>query len=273
MLGETCTIGISRTFDKFSKCGGAYFEAITARRYTVDGGGPIRFITDQEHSSADEFETVEKSVYKLEQLLKVGSPDELSSFLAALIGSNRHGLNYLVIQILATVYRTVSAVSDNEALSELMRGNPVYSRAALYDSEPNVQNDLKNLCMSARGIISRYQKENTELLCDKVVQIIDSEYQNESLSLTDISERLYVSPNYLSSLIKKYRKVNFTTLLTERRMKVAADMLLCTQMKILEIAEKCGYSDQHYFSYCFKKYYGTTPMKMRETGRGTQMSS
>lgn len=52
MLGETCTIGISRTFDKFSKCGGAYFEAITARRYTVDGGGPIRFITDQEHSSA-----------------------------------------------------------------------------------------------------------------------------------------------------------------------------------------------------------------------------
>lgn len=273
MLGETCTIGISRTFDKFSKCGGAYFEAITARRYTVDGGGPIRFITDQEHSSADEFETVEKSVYKLEQLLKVGSPDELSSFLAALIGSNRHGLNYLVIQILATVYRTVSAVSDNEALSELMSGNPVYSRAALYDSEPNVQNDLKNLCMSARGIISRYQKENTELLCDNVVQIIDSEYQNESLSLTDISERLYVSPNYLSSLIKKYRKVNFTTLLTERRMKAAADMLLCTQMKILEIAEKCGYNDQHYFSYCFKKYYGTTPMKMRETGRGTQMSS
>lgn len=56
-----------------------------------------------------------------------------------------------MIQILATVYRTVSAVSDNEALSELMRGNPVYSRAALYDSEPNVQNDLKILCMSARG--------------------------------------------------------------------------------------------------------------------------
>ena len=105
------------------------------------------------------------------------------------------------------------------------------------------------------------------------MQIIDSEYQNESLSLTDISERLYVSPNYLSSLIKKYRKVNFTTLLTERRMKAAADKLPCTQMKILEIAEKCGYSDQHYFSYCFKKYYGTTPMKMRETGRGTQMSS
>ena len=49
--------------------------------------------------------------------------------------------------------------------------------------------------------------------------------------------------------------------------------LTTLNIQILEIAEKCGYSDQHYFSYCFKKYYGTTPMKMRETGRGTQMSS
>lgn len=267
MLGQTCTIGISRPFDKLSQCGSAYFEAITARRYTVDGAGPIRFITDQEHSSVGEFDNVEKSVYKLEQLLKVGTADELNEFLNALYSSDSHSLDYLVIQILATVYRTVSAVSDKEALSELMSENTVYSRAAFYDSEPNVRSDLRRLCMNARTIISRYQKQNTELLCDRVIQIIDKEYSNESLSLTDISDRLYVSPNYLSSLIKKCRKVNFTALVTERRMKAAADMLLCTQMKILEIAERCGYSDQHYFSYCFKKYYGITPMKMRETGR------
>ncbi len=268
MLTETCTIGISRPFGKLSQCGSAYFEAITARRYTIDGAGPIRSITDQEHSSVGEFDTVEKSVYKLEQLLKVGTDAELEEFLRFIGDETReHHLNYLVIQVLATVYRTVSAVSDKEALSELIRDNPVYGRAAFYDSEPNVQNDLERLCRNARAIISRYQKQSSELLCDEVVGIIDKEYANESLSLTDISERLYVSPNYLSSLIKKYKKVNFTGLVTERRMRAAADMLVCTQMKILEIAEKCGYSDQHYFSYCFKKYYGMTPMKMREGGR------
>lgn len=265
MLSQTCTIGISRPFDKLSNCASAYFEAITARRYTADGAGPIRFISDSEQGSAGEFENVEKSVYKLEQLLKVGTNEELSGFLDALCEENARGLNYLVIQILATVYRTVSSVSDSEALSELMSGNPVCNRAALYDSEPNVKSDITRLCLSARSIISRSQKENTELLCDKVLRIIDTEYPNESLSLTDISERLYVSPNYLSSLIKKFKKENFTTLLNERRMKAAADMLICTQMKILEIAGRCGYSDQHYFSYCFKKYYGVTPMKMRES--------
>ena len=32
-----------------------------------------------------------------------------------------------------------------------------------------------------------------------------------------------------------------------------------------EIARRCGYSDQHYFSYCFKKYSGTSPGALRRS--------
>ena len=35
-------------------------------------------------------------------------------------------------------------------------------------------------------------------------------------------------------------------------------------VEIIEIAERCGYSDQHYFSYCFKKYCGMSPNAMRQ---------
>ena len=97
--------------------------------------------------------------------------------------------------------------------------------------------------------------------------IIDENYSEENLSLTRVSNTLAVSPNYLSALIKKTKKKNFITLLTERRMKAAYDMLVCTGMKILEVAEKCGYSDQHYFSYCFKKFYGESPNKVRNDNR------
>ena len=31
-----------------------------------------------------------------------------------------------------------------------------------------------------------------------------------------------------------------------------------------EIARRCGYLDQSYFGYCFKKYYGVSPAKMRQ---------
>ena len=101
----------------------------------------------------------------------------------------------------------------------------------------------------------------------RVVQIIDERFSDEELSLTMVSNELAVSPNYLSALIKKTKKKNFITLLTERRMSAAYDMLICSSMKVLEISEKCGYSDQHYFSYCFKKFYGESPNKIRNTNR------
>ena len=131
-----------------------------------------------------------------------------------------------------------------------------------------MKNDLIDFCEKAKTIIARSQRRDSEVLCDKVVQIIDNHYSDETLSLTGVSSELGVSPNYLSALIKKTKKENFVNLLTERRMRAAYDMLVCTGMKVLEISEKCGYSDQHYFSYCFKKFYGDTPNKVRVAHRG-----
>ena len=42
------------------------------------------------------------------------------------------------------------------------------------------------------------------------------------------------------------------------------ELVLGSSMKMREIAERCGYSDQHYFSYCFKKYCGVSPNAMRQ---------
>ena len=51
--------------------------------------------------------------------------------------------------------------------------------------------------------------------------------------------------------------------LTGQRMEEARRQLLHTDKKIREISESCGYSDQHYFSYCFKKFEGVSPNALR----------
>lgn len=267
VFSQKCSVGVSRSFKKLSLLANAYFEAVSARRYTSDGAGEVRFIDDVEHGISLELEYVEKSVFKLEQLLKVGNREKLEEFLSELYRGDKNNMDYLVIQIMATVLRTVSTVSDKSALSKLMADNQIFSKTTLYDHEENIRTDIVRLCLNARDIISSYQKQDSEVMCDKVLNIIDSEYANEEISLSEISARLGVSPNYLSSLIKKTKKDNFINLLTRKRMEKAKDLLLCTQAKILEVAEKCGYVDQHYFSYCFKKYYGISPNKMRESGR------
>ena len=264
MLGERCTVGVSREFSQLSDASDAYFQAVTARRYTSDGSGDVRFINDQERDPETEIERVEKTVTKLEQLLKVGGSDSVSGFVNGLYESSTpENANLLVAEIIATVYRVVSSVSDRGDVMKLLGDNPIFARITSNNSESVMKNELISFCESAKELISRSQKRETEILCDRVIQIIDERYSDEDLLLTEVSNILAVSPNYLSALIKKTKKKNFSTLLTEKRMRAAHDMLVCTNMKVLEVSERCGYSDQHYFSYCFKKFYGESPSTLR----------
>ena len=112
-------------------------------------------------------------------------------------------------------------------------------------------------------LISEQRKRNSTLLCDKAREIIEKKYMNQDLSLVSVSSEIAVSPNYLSALIKKETGSTFIDLLSQKRIEVAKDLLLYSDMKVKEISEKCGYNDQHYFSYCFKKYTGMSPNACR----------
>jgi len=92
---------------------------------------------------------------------------------------------------------------------------------------------------------------------------------DEDLSLNAVSERLHVSPNYLSANMKKYTGDTFINLLIKRRMEAALTLLQSGSLKVAEVAGRCGYSDQHYFSYCFKKYHGVSPARLRREEAGT----
>ena len=100
-------------------------------------------------------------------------------------------------------------------------------------------------------------------LCERALEIIEQHYMDEDLSLSSLSAMLDVSPNHLSACIKKTAGETFINILVRRRMEAARKLLLTTNLQVQEIARRVGYSDQHYFSYCFKKYTGTSPGALR----------
>ena len=102
-----------------------------------------------------------------------------------------------------------------------------------------------------------------ELLCQRALELLDQRYMDADLSLVSLSGMLDVSPNHLSACIKKTAGETFINILVRRRMETAQQLLLTTDLQIQEIARCCGYTDQHYFSYCFKKYSGTSPVALR----------
>ncbi len=106
-------------------------------------------------------------------------------------------------------------------------------------------------------------KKRAEQISEKAMEIINSNYMDPDISLVSVSNEIAVSPNYLSAMIKKSTGCTFIDLLSKKRINVATDLLLHSNYKIREIAEQCGYSDQHYFSYCFKKITGMSPNACR----------
>ena len=101
------------------------------------------------------------------------------------------------------------------------------------------------------------------LLCKRALDTLDQNYMDANLSLVSLSGMLDVSPNHLSACIKKYAGETFINILIRKRMEAAREMVLTTALKVQDISRKCGYTDQHYFSYCFKKYCGESPNAMR----------
>ena len=106
--------------------------------------------------------------------------------------------------------------------------------------------------------------DDMAMLCARALKIIEKEYMDEELSLQSVSERLHISANYLGANIKKFYGDTFMNLLIQKRMDVALKLLWSGNSRIAEVARRCGYADQSYFGYCFKKYYGKSPARMRQ---------
>lgn len=85
----------------------------------------------------------------------------------------------------------------------------------------------------------------------------------QTVTLKECAEHFHFNSQYLSSLLKKHTNRTFSAVLTEERMKVAAEMLGKTDKPVKEIALAAGYQDEAYFMKVFKKYFGCTPSDFR----------
>ena len=98
---------------------------------------------------------------------------------------------------------------------------------------------------------------------ERAARFIESHYA-EAISLTDVSDALRVTPNYLSSVFHSGTGETYIKYLTRVRMQHAAAMLCGTDLRIAEIAKACGYFSDKNFFHVFKRAYGVTPNEYRQ---------
>lgn len=82
-------------------------------------------------------------------------------------------------------------------------------------------------------------------------------------SIEEIASIYNISPNHFIRSFKQYTGMSPNAFRIEKRMEIASEMLLSTDMSIEEVSDTAGYSDPLYFSRAFKKHYGMSPSEYR----------
>lgn len=98
-----------------------------------------------------------------------------------------------------------------------------------------------------------------QLFRDKLLSIVDTQYDNSSFSIEELSEQLGLSRVHLYRKMKALFGVSPTDYLRNYRLNKAMLLLKSHQHNISEVAYMTGFTSPAYFTKCFRTLYGITP--------------
>jgi YesN/AraC family two-component response regulator len=177
--------------------------------------------------------------------------------------SLRNQKNYgLVLNTL--LRKTVQRAAVHPAyIHQISRSFAVRIEAARTSSElvtKIFQSMLRKYC----GLVNNHSLKNYTLPIRKAINFIDFNYA-EQITLDKIAESVSFNYAYLSSQFKKETGSTVIDYINMKRIQKAVTLLSTTTLSIGEIAEKCGFVDDTYFTRVFKKKQGVSPREYRKS--------
>lgn len=101
---------------------------------------------------------------------------------------------------------------------------------------------------------------------DKSIHYIQDNFKRK-LSLKDVSEHVYMNPQYLSRIFKKEVGISCIDYINRLKIEYACKLLTTTDESICHISSLCGYSDQSYFNRVFINQMKITPKTFRQKNK------
>ncbi len=103
-------------------------------------------------------------------------------------------------------------------------------------------------------------------LLESVCVFLQNHYQYE-ITRDSVAEQFSITPNHLSRLFQTHGHMTFGNYLAHVRMDRAKHLLHNYNLKLDEIAARCGYYDAPHFCHAFKRLTKTTPVEYRLKAR------
>jgi transcriptional regulator GlxA family with amidase domain len=124
-------------------------------------------------------------------------------------------------------------------------------------STPRTDQDTQRLSIPTR-IGVRHPK------LSQVIQMMEANIE-DPMSPADLAEEVGMSTRQLERLFRRYLNRSPKRYYMELRLQKARNLLMQTDMSVINVALACGFASPSHFSKCYRSHYNTTPYRERGT--------
>ncbi|ULO09387.1 response regulator [Paenibacillus sp. 19GGS1-52] len=252
----------------------SFGDALQALDYRlILGNNRVIWIEDVESRSNRMLDYDELSQQSLMRTIKLGTAQELKEVVEELFSGldaaqvSTQDYQIFLLEIITSILR-VAKESGSETTEFI--GSGIYSLTDMhkFNNMSEAKQWIITVCSQLMDTIASERQSSYKQLIDQAKEYIRSHYEESDISIGRVCQHLHISTGYFSSIFKKEMKMTFVSYLLQIRLEAAKELLRSTELKAFEIAEKIGFADPNYFSFCFRKKYGQSPKEYKNSSRG-----
>lgn len=267
----TVTIGIGNFCSQIENISDSYISAIAALDYRlVIGNNRLIYIEDLEPKNHEKVVFDDNKEHLLLTSIKVGSEEEVNNAIEKTfdeiieVKASFSDYQVYVLELLAAIVKVTKELEVDMGTIFGQNYN-LFHEMFKFNTIDEVKGWFKKICLKLMNFISVRRTNSCKMHVERAKGYIKGNYKNSELSINEVSNFLHISPSYFGAIFKEETSETFSSFLLKVRMENAKDLICTTSFKNFEIAERVGYADQHYFSYCFKKYFKVSPNEFRNS--------
>jgi two-component system response regulator YesN len=278
-LKKTVTIGTGTVATRPSDVRFSYADAVAALDYRMLlGNNRVIAIEDVESRSPSPIRFDELQEQSFLRCLKMGTHADMETIVDSLFSPliqaetscSYRDVQIFLLQMVTTMLKALQ--EHNQEKDERLNNDADWIKEITqFNSVKETRDWVVTTCAHTRSRIASDRQTSYQALVEQAKRYTRMHFDDSDISIARVCSHLHISTGYFSGIFKRETKMTFVSYLLYIRMEAAKELLLTTDMKAFEIAEKVGYADPNYFSFSFKKQVGVSPKDYRNRTGGVSL--
>jgi two-component system response regulator YesN len=252
------TVGISNPVESSSLLKDSFNQARTAVSSAfLSGYGKLILYKDLSQTAFSPSDELEEQFFEQININNMASAiDFLEDYIAYMAGCRPHDIPAIKDELSRIALRL------NQKLKHQENGQKFYVSQAM-NYALDIWDIKKYLIQLLEQILSEINELDSKgrIIFDVERYILEN--YDKNLTVQEIADKVFVTPNYLSHLYKQKTGRTINQFIMDVKMKKSRKLITETNMRLSEISKKLGFSNQNYFTKIFTKHFGVTPSTFR----------